>query len=156
MNPARLRLPRRSEERGGVSWVTLLLVGVLAVGGYLLWVWGPVWVVHYEVKQVVRDYANQAVKNRDDAQLVDLMCKKFGALDSYETVDQYGRPARLPVVDVRPQDVIWERRTDPPALHVAFAYTRPVFYPILDRREPTTFELDQTFDLARPDWGPAR
>ena len=66
MIAARTAPPRRVGERGGVSWVSALLLLGLVTAGYLLSVWGPVYVVHYEVKQVVRDYANQAVKNTND------------------------------------------------------------------------------------------
>ena len=37
-------------ERGAISWVTLLLLVVLAAGGYAGWAWAPVYVDHYAVK----------------------------------------------------------------------------------------------------------
>ena len=45
----------------------MLLVLGIAAGAYGAVVFVPVWVLHYEVKQVVRDFGNQAVKNGDDA-----------------------------------------------------------------------------------------
>jgi hypothetical protein len=156
MTPARPDSPRWLDERGGVSWVTALLLLGLAAGVYLLWAWGPVYIVHYEVKQVVRDYANQAVKNTNDTRQRELMVQKLALLEQFDTVDEYGRPARIPAVNVRPEQVIWERTQEPPALHIAFEYTRPVRYPLVDRVDETTLEIDATYDITRPEWGPAR
>ena len=102
MTPARPALPGWRDQRG-VSWVTVLLLLCLAAGGYLIWVWGPIYLVHYEAKQVV-----------------------------------------------------WERTKDPPTLRIAFEYTRPVRYPLVDRESQVTLEIDQTFDVNRPEWGPSR
>lgn len=155
MTPARSALPGWRHQRG-VSWVTALLLLCLAAGGYLLWVWGPVYVVHYEVKQMVRDFANQAVKNPDDAGQRIYMTRRLASLDRIDYVDEYGRPAWMPAVDVRPEQVVWERTQDPPTLHIAFEYRRPVRYPIIGREIEATLEIDQTFDISRPDWGSPR
>jgi len=156
MTPARPASLPRLDERGGVSWVTVVLLLALVTGGYLLWTWGPVYVVHYEVKQVVRDYANQAVKNTNDARQRELMVQKLALLEQFDTLDEYGRPARIPAVNVRPEQVVWERTQEPPALHIAFEYTRPVRYPLVDRVDEATFEIDVTYDTTRPEWGPTR
>ena len=66
--PASSRRPRRV-ERGGISWVTLLLLVLVVGGAYLAWIWVPLYFDHYTVKQVVRDYMNQAIKNPDDEAL---------------------------------------------------------------------------------------
>ena len=69
-----------------VLWNTLgkaATLGQVALAGgiYLGWTWIPVFIVHYEVKQVVRNFGSLAVKNRDDAQLVDGMVAKIRSLD---------------------------------------------------------------------------
>jgi len=122
-------------------------------------VWVPIYFVNYEVKQVVRDYANQAVKNPADAHLVAAMVHKFRTLDSEPVLGEDGREHKVPVIDVKPQDVVWERAlstVDPPTLHVAFEYSRRVVYPWIERIDEKTFQIDLTFDISRPDWGPAR
>jgi hypothetical protein len=148
----------RRGERGEITWVTLLLLVGLAAGGYWAAVWVPVWFVHYEVKHVVRDFSNQAVKNPDDARLVEDMCAKLRTLDAVEVPGPDGRLERRPVPDVHPQEVTWERDTTstPPTLHVAFEYRRDVRYPILDRWTETTMRVDLNLDIGRPDWGPSR
>ncbi len=134
--------------------MTALLLLCLAAGAYLVWVWGPIYIVHYEVKQVVRDFANQAVKNKADAGLREMMVNKLASLERVDVVDEYGRPGKIPAVNVRPEQVVWERTENPPTLHIAFEYTRLVRYPVVDREAETTFEIDQTFDITRPEWGP--
>ncbi len=155
MTPARSAPPGWLDERGA-TWVTILLLLCLASAGYLVWVWGPIYLVHYEVKQVVRDFANQAVKNPNDSQQRDFMTRQLATLDRIDYVDEYGRPARVPAVNVRPEQVVWERTQDPPSLHIAFEYTRPVRYPLIDRESETTFEVDMNFDIGRADWGSPR
>lgn len=144
--------------RGGITWVTALLLVALAGGAYLGWTWLPVYIVHYEVKQVVRDYMNQAVKEPNDQRLVEDMLHKLRVLDQLDVRDENGQPASIATVQVATEDITWERDTSrtPPTLHVAFAYTRPVLYPLLERWTRTTLAVDLTQDLARPDWGPLR
>ena len=141
-------------ERGAISWVTLLLLVVLAAGGYAGWAWAPVYVDHYAVKQVVREYANRAVRNLDDRELVREMCKKIALIRQVEGVDDQGRPTRAPAVDVEPEDVTWERDTaaSPPTIHVAFSYVRRVTLPGVDRVVEKTFTIDSTSEIDIPRW----
>jgi hypothetical protein len=146
---------RLLEERG-VTWVTAALLLALLLGGYLSWVWIPAWIVHYEAKQVVRDYCNQAVKNPNDAELVENMVHKLRVLDERAVVGDDGRVTKIPVIDVAPTDIVWERSAETATLHVAFDYVRPIRYPIIDRSTETVFQIDVTMDISRPDWGPVR
>ena len=124
---------------------------------YLVWVWGPIYIVDYEVKQVVRDYCNQAVKEKGDAQLVERMLHKFRTLDYEWATNELGRQVKVPVVDLEPRDVLWERSDDPsPQLHVAFEYVRRVRYPFLDVTTEVQMPVDVTADIGLPDWGPTR
>jgi hypothetical protein len=144
--------------RGGVSWVTLALLAVVVGGGYAAWMWLPVFLVHVEVKTVVRDYMNQAVREPSDAKLVGNLVQKLRSLDALELPGEDGSPVAVPTVQVAAEDVTWERDTGatPPTLHAAFVYTRYVAYPLLGRWATTTLAVDLTNDLAHPDWGPAR
>jgi hypothetical protein len=157
-------LPRRflgstsPGERGAITWVTIVGLAALATAGYLAVVWVPVGLVHYEAKQVARDYANQAVKNPDDAVLVERMCQKLRVLDSMESPGPDGRLEKHPTVEVQPGEVTWERDASavPPTLHVAFEYRRDIHFPLLDRWTERIMRVDITEDISRPDWGPAR
>lgn len=158
MAPLSSNHPARRYERGGVSWVTLLLLAAVAGAVYLVITWAPVQIVHYEVKQTVRDYMNQAIKNRNDAELVERMCQKLASLDTTEVLDANGVTQRVPTVRVEPADVTWERDTSskPPMLHVAFEYQREIKYPFLEKVSEWTGRVDLSNDLTIPDWGPAR
>lgn len=155
--PASPRRPRRA-ERGEISWVTVVLLVALAGGGYLTWVWVPLYFEHYTVKQVVRDYMNQAIKNSDDAGLRRNMVLKIRSLEQVNATDAYGRAVRVPAVPLDEGQVTWERNASaqPPTLRVAFQYERQVVYPILERTDVKLFDVDLTGDLSRADWGPAR
>ncbi len=139
-----------------MSWVTLLLVVVVAGAAYLGSVWAPVYFDHYTVKQVVADYMNQAIKNKDDAQLVARMVAKIRGLSTVVGVDQYGQPTRTPAIPLEEAAVTWQRDDGAKTLHIAFEYERQVVYPYLNRTAVKTFSLDRTFDITVPDWGPAR
>jgi hypothetical protein len=125
-------------------------------GGYLAWIWLPLYFDHYAVKQVVTDYMNQAVKNPDDAALRRGMVQKIESLDRVTTVDPYGKVVRVPAIALDEQAVTWERDTTAKSLHIAFEYERQVVYPFLDRVDVKTFTVDKTQELSLPDWGPAR
>ncbi len=150
--------PRAVTARGGISWVTALLLALLAGGAYLAITWVPVWIVHFQVKQVVHDYMNQAVKNRNDAELVEKMVHKLRTLDEHDAPDEDGELVQVPVVDLDPAAVTWERDADadPPTLRVAFEYTRAVRYPFVERWTEVTLGIDIAKDVAIPDWGPSR
>ena len=143
-------------ERGMASWVTILMLLGLAGAAYLAVVFLPPAVLHYEVKQVVRDYGNQAIKNRNDAELVEKMLQKIRSLQQVDAVDEAGRRIKVPVVDLRREDVLWERIADPPTLHVAFEYPRTLEFPWIDRSIERVFTVDLTMDQTRADWGPMR
>jgi hypothetical protein len=159
MTTPRPKPVRLLDENGAITWVTAVILVAIAVSAYLAWVWVPIYFVNYEVKQVVRDYSNQAVKNPADAHMVEGMVHKFRTLDSEPVLGEDGRVHQVPVIDLRPSDVVWERTlstVDPPTLRVAFEYTRRVVYPWIERVDEKTFQIDMTFDISRPDWGPAR
>jgi hypothetical protein len=148
----------RRGERGGISWVTLLLIVLVVGGGYLAVIWLPVYYEAYAVKQVVRDYMNQAIKNKDDETLRRNMVAKIRSLDHRAAVDELGRPVVLPTVALEERDVSWERdeRSQPPMLRVSFEYAREVEYPFLDRTATKVFSVDLSNDLVIADWGPKR
>ena len=150
--------PVRRYERGGASWLTILLLAAFAGGVYLVIVWAPIYVVHYEVKQTVRDYMNQAIKNRDDADLVRRMVQKLASLHETKVTDEYGNVERVPSVQVNPEDITWERDTSekPAVLRVSFEYVREVRFPGLDRVSEWVGIVDFTQELVVADWGPMR
>jgi len=155
--------PRREDARPrggerGVSWVSLLLLVLLVGGGYLAWVWVPVYFVHYEVKQVVRDHMNQAIKDRADARLVERMVQRIARLDTVPGLDRTGAPELQPAIVIDPREVSWERDTSttPAMLRVSFVYEREVAYPLLDRVVVKAFAVDLENELTVPDWGPSR
>jgi Flp pilus assembly protein TadG len=148
---------RRRLERGQFSWVTFVLLSALVGGTYLAIVWVPVYVVHHEVKQVVRAFMNRAVKDRNDQRIVAALCQKLATLDTTLEVDASGRTTKVPTVDVSPSDVTWERDTSssPPMLHVAFEYVRVVRYPLLDLTDERVMSVDFNEDIEIPKWGPS-
>ena len=157
--PGGARAGLRRSERGEITWVTLVLLAGVAAAGYWLWVWGPVYVVHYEVKQVVREYINQAVRNPNDrgARGEDgPQARDARRWWTGEGAD--GAAARVPAVTRRPgrRDLGPRRARTPPTLHVAFDYERSVTYPFLGRTGTKVFTVDIEGDLSRPDWGPGR
>ncbi len=153
--PRSRQTPRLHRQGGAVNWVTLGMLAGVAAAAYLAWVWVPVYVENYEVKQVVRQFANEAVKNRDDAQLVQRMVDRIRRVRQVESMGPDGRPARRPSIDLDVKDVTWER-VEPASLRVAFAYQREVVYPFLDRRDERVLTVDLTLDVSAPDWGPPR
>ena len=154
--PASSREPRRVAR--GFTWVSALLIVLVAGAAYLGWVWLPVEFDHYTVRQTVEDYMNQAIKNPDDAGLVRAMCAKIRSLRSMDGVDASGNRIRVPAVVLDEQAVTWQRDTNakPPTLRVAFEYERQVVYPLIDRVAVKTYRIDQTKDMTTADWGPPR
>lgn len=128
----------------------LVLVLGLAVGAYLAWVWVPVFYDHLNVERVVREHANLAVKDPDDARLVARMTEAIGRIATIEEVGEDGRIQTRPAIEVQPGDVTWERQGS--TLRVSFEYIRQVPYPFLDRWQERYFAVDLTTDISPPRW----
>jgi hypothetical protein len=154
MTPLSSNLPARRSERGGVTWVTALMIVGTLLAAWLGVTWAPVYWVHYEVKQTVRAVINQAIKDKEDALLVKSLCDKLATLDTVDVEGADGSTAQGPAIVVNPADVTWERDSSstPPALHVAFEYTRQVRYPFLKQAKEWTGRVDMTGDLSIPKW----
>lgn len=149
---------RRPLERGEFSWVSLLLLLVAVSAAYLGYVWLPVYMDHLEVKRTARDFMNRAVHQRDDDALLAELCTKLRRIEDRSAPDEDGEPVRVPVADLSPEDITWERDTEaqPPMLHVAFEYTRAVYYPLLDKSQEVTLGFEHTQDIGVPNWGNQR
>lgn len=149
----RERRPRPA--RGEITWVGVLLLLLAAGAGWVAWAAVPAYMLHIEVKQVVRDFANQAVKSTADEALVERMAERIRGLAQVEEAAPDGRPERRPAVDLRAQDVTWERLPGD-QLRVAFDYEREIPLPLVERRVPRRFSVDLTLDVARAEWGNPR
>jgi hypothetical protein len=149
---------RRPLERGEFSWVSLLLLLAAVSAAYLGYVWLPVYMDHLEVKRTTRDFMNQAVHERNDGILLIKLCDKLRIIEARGAPDEGGVPAQVPVADLTPDDITWERDTEvkPPMLHVAFEYTRAVYYPLLDKTQEVTLGFEHTQDIGVPNWGNQR
>src|SRR5690349_18528302 len=117
--PASSRRPRRV-ERGAVSWVSLVLLAVLVGGGYLAWVWVPLYFDNYAVRQVVADYMNQAIKNRNDAEQRERMLRKIATIARVDGVDASGKPTKVPAIVLDDRSVVWERDDQARTLRISF------------------------------------
>jgi hypothetical protein len=146
----------RRSERGGVSWISLLLLAAVVGGGYLGVVWVPLYIEFFEVKQIVADYMNQAIKNRSDDQLRKNMVAKIQITVQVPTVDDNGKRVRVPAFPLDESAITWERDETAMSLRVAFEYERSFVYPLLDRPGSMIFRIDRVNDLTPPDWGPSR
>ena len=149
--PLALRL---RSERGAMSWVTIVLLLGLTIGSYLAVVWLPVFFQHGEAKQVVRDFMNRAIKDKNDANLIQRMCDKLALVSQDQVPQPDGTVEKVPAIVVEPSAVTWERDTTvtPPTLRVAFEYVRQVRYPFLERVDETTLEIDLEQSLEVVKW----
>jgi hypothetical protein len=145
---------QRSSERGEITWVTVLMLLLLSSGVYLAVVWGPIYIVRYEVGVVTGEIANRAVNDRDDARLVAALCDKVGKLSTVKAPQPDGSIAVVPAVDLRPEDVTWERDATgmPRTLRIAFEYTTSVHYLLFDRFTEKTFAIDWSQDISPVKW----
>jgi len=131
-----------------------VLLASLLGGGYLAVVWVPVYIVRYEAGMVATEFVNKAVHNRDDAALVSGLCARLAKLDQVKAPAADGSIITVPAVDLRPEDVTWQRDTAavPPTLHLAFEYTAVVHYPIFDRFTEKTFGIERSQDIQPVKW----
>jgi len=143
----------RHDERG-MSWVSVLLFLALVLGGYLGWVWVPVYWDHIDVKQSTRDFMNRAVKDRDDAALVAGLSKRLASIRRVRWVDEGGQAWEAPAVDVPVESISWERDVEskPPMLRVSFSYERVVTFPFIGKTQTKHFDITLENDLTVPEW----
>jgi hypothetical protein len=132
---------RRSLERGAFTWVTFLMLLVLLAGGYLAVVWGPIYILRYEVGVVTGEFANRAVN-------------KLAALGQVKVQETDGTISEVRAVDLRPEDITWERKAEtmPRSLRIAFEYTTSIHYPVIDRFSEKTFAIELERDISPVKW----
>ena len=137
-----------------MSGVSFLLLLMLAAGGYLAWVWIPIYADHYDVLQATRGFMNRAVKEKDDEKLVVELSKKLATIRRTRLTDAEGEVTYEPVVVVPPEAISWVREADakPPMLHVSFSYTRVVTYPYVGLAVSKNFDVRLDNDLTVPIW----
>jgi len=137
-----------------MSWVSFLLLVALVGGGYLGWVWVPIYWDHIDVKQSTRDFMNRAVKDRDDAALVAGLSQKLASIRKVRWVDEAGQAWEAPAVDVPQQSITWERDVEskPPMLRVSFSYERVVTFPWIGKTRTKHFDISLENDLTVPEW----
>ncbi len=145
---------QRSTERGEITWVTLVLLASLLGGGYLAVVWVPIYLIRYQAGLVATEFANKAIHNPDDDALVKEMCRKLAGLAEVRSPEPDGSISLQPAVNLRLEDVKWERDATsvPRMLHLAFAYTTSVHYPLIDRFSEKTFTIERTQDIQPVKW----
>ncbi len=151
--PPSSRTPLR-DARGAVTWVTMLLLVLGVVVAYLGWVWVPLYLDNYAVRQALTSSMNEAIKNRDDALLVEDLCRKIREIRTVEGVDEAGRKVKMPAVSVEPRNISWTREADanPPMVRVTIEYDREVVYPFLNRVETKTFVVEGQNDISPVKW----
>src|SRR3954466_5994840 len=98
------RTPLR-DARGAGTWVSFLMIVGTASAAYLGWVWAPLYLDHLTVRQAVRATMNMAIKNPDDALLVNDLCRKVRTIRAAKGVDDAGRRVALPAVALSDQQV---------------------------------------------------
>lgn len=156
MKAKRRELPGFPNQRGEITWVTVMLVLAVAAGGYAAWVAAPIYWTQLNAKQTVKDYANRAIKNPDDEALKQGLVHDLASLGKDPGVASDGTPILKPAIDVQPVDLVWERggTSEAPTLHVAFEYDRHVPLPLVqDRFLDRHFRVDMELDISRADWG---
>jgi hypothetical protein len=137
-----------------MSWISLLILLAVVTAGYLGWVLAPVYIDQFAAKQATRDFMNRAVKSRSDSTLVNGLSAALARIGRQKVTDEAGAEWDVPVVDVPPEAITWERDTtsEPPTLHVFFEYDRTIVFPILDRESVLHFTVDLENDLTIPKW----
>ena len=135
----------------GITFITvLLMIGAVAMVGWIL-TYGPAYWDNTEVNRVVKEAANMCYRTTNDAMVRDFVFKQLHQLFDTEERDSNGD--KIMSIDVSPDDLRIERRTDPkPWVDVWLTYQRTVKMPLIDQERTVTFYDHAEQDLSPVKW----
>lgn len=141
---------RRTER--GLTWVSFLLLVIVAAAGYWAWVFGPVYLDNSQVKQVCATAANMAYTEHNDQTLHNWIYDHIREKFAYQYMQPNGTSATAYKVELDPRDVILERTETPAAIHIAVSYSRTVALPIVGGERTLVFNVRSDQDLSPVKW----
>ncbi|GAC1336178.1 MAG: hypothetical protein NVSMB23_00310 [Myxococcales bacterium] len=144
---------RGSRPPRGLTWVSFLLLVLVAAGGYWAFVFGPVYLDHAEVKQFCAQAGNMAYTEHSDAAVKAFVVNHIRTKFAYEELLSNGMTKTSYKIDFDPdQDVRIERSALPPKIDIEVSYGRTVALPILGGARTVNFLVHTEQDLSTVKW----
>jgi hypothetical protein len=141
---------RRRSERGITFITVLMFVGIAAA---VLWfaTYGPAYWENFEVRQVLKEAANNAYREKDDRHIHDFIFKELHHLFDRKVEDN-GRVLTEMRIDVDDGDLRIERTQIPAAINIWLTYSRDVEVPVLHQQRRVIFNEYASQDLSDIKW----
>lgn len=140
---------RLFDDEGGINFVKLFMIGGVVVAGYLAWVYVPLYIDHYAIRQAVRTGCNVAYAQREEEAVAKVILNGFR-----ETQIQNQELAADGTIISRPMDYsealfdISISDARPPSVTVDLAYEQHIVLPILKKPRTLQWSFSHTEDLS--------
>ena len=91
-----------------MNLVNLTLLAAVVSGGYLLWVWVPLWLDDLDVREALAAAVGQLGDPNQDDRVRVLAAGRLATVGSHWEEND-GRQVEVPGLNVRPEDIVIER-----------------------------------------------
>jgi hypothetical protein len=110
---------------GKINLVTLLLLSVMAAGGYAVAMLGPLYADHWSVKEAVAMGVILAPRDNDGVVRAK-MTEKLRSVGTHEELDENGRRRVVPGLGLKPGQIVIERDLAQKRVAITVTYEREV------------------------------
>ncbi|HCF62365.1 MAG TPA: hypothetical protein DFS52_30785 [Myxococcales bacterium] len=148
MEFTKMRLLKSEEGSGATNMVWLAGLAALVYFGIM---YVPPYVEQYEVKQVLREAANQAYRERSDDKLrsfIQTKCKQIGS--HYEIRD--GEERNLPGIVLLDDNIFVTRDETAQSIILQVEYEKHIYFPFTKKQRLLRFSPSVKGDLTPVQW----
>jgi hypothetical protein len=134
--------------------MTYLLFAGVVVGGYLLWVYAPYYLDHYDAKSKCEKALYSTWRYHDEAKTAATLRRELASVRHLVVVDEDGERKKVPAIDPAEEDLQVEidRSVDPPVLRANVAYQRTIYFPLIKKERTQWFSLECKVTLDEVLW----
>jgi hypothetical protein len=142
-------MPRTlSKDRGAINFVQVFLVLLLIGGGYLAWVYGPLWIQYFGMRKAVRVACNAAYRDRSEDGVRDVIMREWKELNVQDGSLEDGTIKMVATPFDRTQNIDITFAKDPASVTVGIHYTQHIVFPFVNKERDIDFEYTHNEDLA--------
>lgn len=138
-----------SDDRGGINLVKLFVVSAVVLTGYFAWVYVPLYIDHYSIRQGVRLGCNSAYRNRSEEHVRKIILNAFEETNiQNEEVGADGSIVRRPMDYSSALFTVDISDARPPSITVDLAYEQHIVLPLIKKPKTLVWTFTHTEDLS--------
>lgn len=140
---------KMNDDRGEINLVKIFLILALATVGYFSWVYVPLWVDYFKIRQAVHLGCNAAYSNRSEDAVAQAILNGFQKANiQNESIGADGSIVRRPLEYSTALFDIHLTESTPRTVTVDLEYEQEIILPVFKRPRTVRWSYSHTEDLS--------